>query len=219
VVILHPPPPKRAVAPLFLDLPTGARLVRIFDPTRRHATPLTFRANGPRKRFDHYRGRGPSREPDDDPDRAVYYAAWSPDPAEALSSCLVEVFGDTGIVAFADLAIAMPTVVGPLRLLDLRDNGAMCAGTLAAIAKCEHRLSQPWSRFFYENEFCYGAIAGLVYRNAHNDEPALVLYERARPALACPADAVVRLDHPGLRPLLIDIMRRNNLVFETPGRT
>lgn len=199
---------------MFLDIPVGGRLVRIFDPTRRNATALTFRANGPRKRFDHHRGRGPDREPHDDPDRAVYYAAWSPDIPEALSTCVVEVFGDTGIVAFSDLAVAMPTATRSLHLLELRDNGAMCAGTLAAIAKCEHRLSQPWSRYIYENEADYGALDGLIYRNAHNDGPAIVLYERARTALVCPDDAVTRLDHPGLRPLWIDVMRRNNLVVE-----
>jgi hypothetical protein len=175
---------------------------------------LTFRANGPRKRFDDHRGRGPNRAPDDDPERAVYSAAWSPDLAEALSSCLVGVFGDTGIVAFGDLEAAMPTPTRSLRLLDLRDNGAMCAGTVAAAAKCEHRLSQPWSRYFYENPSEFGALDGLIYRNAHNDEPAVMLYERARSALICPADAVVRLDHPALRPLLLAIMRRNNLVFD-----
>jgi hypothetical protein len=219
VAVLQPPPPSRAVAPIFLDIPTGEKLVRIFDRTRRGATALTFRANGPRKRFDHHRGRGPEREPDDDPDRAVYYAAWSPDAAEALSSCLVEVFGDTGVVAFADLEVATPTATRPLHLLDLRGHGAMCAGAVAAIAKCEHRLSQPWSRYFYEAADDFGVIDGLIYRNAHNDEPAIVLYERARTALACPQDAVVRLDHPGLRPLILEIMRRNNLIFEDVGRS
>jgi hypothetical protein len=219
VVWVQPPPPNRPVTPLFLDVPAGERLVRIFDPTRRNATALTFRANGPRKRFDHHRGRGPGREPDDDPERAVYYAAWSPDVAEALSSCVVEVFGDTGLVAFADLMVAVPTVTRALRLLDLRDNGAMCAGTVAAVAKCEHRLSQPWSRYFYETEADFGVLDGLIYRNAHNDEPAVVLYERARAGLVCPAEAVVRLDHPGLRPLVLDLMRRNNLLFEDPGRS
>jgi hypothetical protein len=218
VVVLQPPPPTRPVAPVFLDLPAGERLVRIFDPTRRHATALTFRANGPRKRFDHHRGKGPEREPDDDPARAVYYAAWSADPAEALSSCLVEVFGDTGIVVLGDLAVALPTVMRSLRLLDLRGRGAMRAGTVAAIAKCEHRLSQPWSRYFYETEEVFGVLDGLIYRNAHNDEPAVVLYERARSALVCPADGVARLDDPDLRPLLVDIMRRNQLVFGEEDR-
>lgn len=214
MVSLQPPPPNRPVAPIFLDVDTNAKLVRIFDPTRRGATALTFRANGPRMRFDHHRGKGSDREPQDDPDRAVYYAAWSTDLSEALSSCFVEVFGDTGLITLGDLEVAMPTLERPLHLLDLRGSGAMCAGTLAAIAKCEHRLSQPWSRYFYENQVDFDAIDGLVYRNAHNDEPAVVLYERAQTALACPAGSVARLDHPALRPLLIEIMRRNNLVFE-----
>lgn len=214
MVFLQPPPPNRPVAPIFLDVGTEAKLARIFDPTRRGSAALTFRANGPRKRFDHHRGKGPDREPVDDPDRAVYYAAWSADVTEALSSCFVEIFGDTGLVALGDLEVAMPTLKRPLHLLDLRGSGAMCAGTLAAIAKCEHSLSQPWSRYFYENRVDFDAIDGLVYRNAHNDEPAIVLYERARPALVCPAGAVARLDHSGLRLLLIEIMRRNNLVFE-----
>jgi hypothetical protein len=218
VVALQPPPPSRPVAPLFADIPAGGRLVRIFDPTRRNATALTFRANGPRKRFDHHRGHGPDREPHDDPDRAVFYAAWSPDVAEALSSCLVDVFGDTGLVAVGSLEVAMPTATRAPHLLDLHDNGAMRAGTLAAVAKSEHRLSQPWSRYFYENEADYGVVDGLIYRNAHNDEPAIVLYERARPGLVCPDEAIVRLDHPGLRPLVIELMRRNNLLFEEPGR-
>lgn len=202
------------MTPLFLTIPAGEQLVRIFDPTRRAATALTFRANGPRMRFDHHRGRGPDRAPDDDPDRAVSYAAWSPVVTEALSSCFVEVFGDTGLVAFANLEVAMPTTVRLLELLDLRDNGAMCAGTVAAVAKCEHRFSQPWARYFYESEAEYGAVDGLIYRNAHNDEQAVVLFERARDALTCSPDAVTRLDHPGLRPLLVEIMRRNNLLFE-----
>jgi hypothetical protein len=214
VVSLAPPPPNRPVAPIFLEVGTDATLVRIFDPTRRGATALTFRANGPRKRFDHHRGKGPDREPADDPERAVYYASWSTDVSEALSSCLVEVFGDTGFVALGDLEVASPALQRPLQLLDLRGSGAMRAETLAAIAKCEHRLSQPWSRYFYENRVDFGAIDGLVYRNAHNDEPAIILYERAQSALVCPAGAVARLDHPGLRPLLLAIMRRNNLVFE-----
>jgi hypothetical protein len=194
-------------------VPAGEQLVRIFDPSRRNATALTFRWNGPRKRFDHHRGTGPDRLPGDDPDRAVYYGAWSSDRGEAFSSCLVEVFGDTGLVTPGDFQVAMPTALRPLRLLDLRGHGAMRAGTVAAIAKCEHRDAQPWSRFFYENAATYTEVDGLIYRNAHNDEPAVMLYERAEGALVCPDTSVVRLDHAGLRPLLMRSMRRNNLTF------
>src|SRR5690606_23706211 len=52
---------------------------------------------------------------------------------------------------------------------------------------CEYRLSQPWSRYFYETPDTYGLIDGLCYLNAHNDEPAILLYERARDALHCTA--------------------------------
>jgi len=213
VVLLNPPPPRRPVAPIFVTIPTDTRLVRIFDPARRNAGALTFRWNGPRKRFDHHRGSGPMRTPSDDPDRAVYYAAWSDDLGEAFSSCLVELFGDTGIVGLGNLHVAMPTVTRPLQLLELRDHGAMRAGTVAAIAKCPHQHSQPWSRFFYDETSQFGELDGLIYRNAHNDEPALMLYERAVGALTCPVEDVTRLDDPGLFQTLLAIMQRNNLTF------
>lgn len=186
--------------------------MRIFDPARRNATALAFRFNGPRKRFDHHRGNGPDRAPCDDPERGVYYAAWSNLNAEGFSSCLVEVFGDTGIVEPGNFVVAMPVLTRSLRLLELRDQGAMRAGTVAAISKCEHRLSQPWSRHFFENTDDYGIVDGLVYRNAHNDEPAVLLYERAQGALKCPQINIIRLNDPQLRPLLLEIMRTNNLI-------
>ena len=203
----------RGVSPIYCNLPVDTKLVRLFDPSRRDARALTFRSNGPRKRFDHHRGEGADRSPVDDPDRAVYYAAWSDDLLEALSCCLVEVFGDTTVVETGELHLAMPSVTRSLRLLDLRGRGAMRAGTVAAVAKCEHRQSQPWSRYFYEHPSAYNVIGGLIYRNAHNDEPAVMLYERARTALTCPDEAIVRLDHLALRPSLIDIMRQNHLTF------
>lgn len=213
MVQLSGPPPRRPVAPILATMPVGARLVRIFDPTRRNVGALTFRWNGPRKRFDHHRGSGSKRIPADDPDRAVYYASWSPDLGEAFSSCLVEVFGDTGIVDFGNLHVAVPTSIRPLQLLELRNRGAMRAGTVAAIAKCPHHQSQPWSCYFYDEVTQYGTVDGLVYRNAHNDEPALILYERAEGALTCPTGAVTRLDDPALLPTVIVIMRENNLTF------
>ncbi len=59
----------------------------------------------------------------------------------------------------------------------------------------------------------YGDVDGLTYRYAHNDEPALMLYERAIDALRCPADAVARLDDAVLFSISIFIMQRNNPSF------
>lgn len=174
---------------------------------------MSFRSYGPLRRFDHHRGRGAAREPSVDAERAVYYASWSTNEAEAFSSCLVEVFGDTGIVELANRMVAMPALTRHLRLLDLRGRGAMRAGTIAAVAKCHHSQAQPWSRFFYESTDIYGRVDGLLYRNAHNDEPAVMLYERAVDSLVCPPGAVVRLDHPSLRPLLLSTMLANDLTF------
>ncbi|HVX29315.1 MAG TPA: hypothetical protein VHA53_02460, partial [Nitrolancea sp.] len=201
------------VDPCFLDIPSGNQLVRLYNPSRRNTTPLAFRSYGPLKRFDHHRGNGGERQPDEDPERAVYYAAWSGDLADALASCIVEIFGDTGIVETEPWSIALPTLVRPLRLLDLRGHGAMRAGTVAAIAKCEHMHSQPWSRYFYDTTSDFDTIDGLIYLNAHNDGDALMLYERGRDALRCDTGSVLRLDDPALRPLLLQIMRANNLVW------
>jgi hypothetical protein len=77
----------------------------------------------------------------------------------------------------------------------------MRAGTVAAIAKESNRLiSQEWSRYFYDNEFIYGTVDGLIFNNAHNDEEALALYERANGGLQCgPADT---------RKLRADVLKR-----------
>lgn len=192
-----------------MRVPAQMRLFRIFDPTRYGATPASFRFNGPRGRFDHQRGSGPpSYAPTDDPERGVYYAASS------LSSCLVEVFGDTGIIVFTELHVAKPKVIRDLDLLDLRAPGAMRVGSVAALAKTADRsLSQAWSRHFYEHPEVFGEVDGLLYFNAHNDEEAIVLFERAAGAIDCPDDQVLRLDDPDLRTIVEDIGRENNLVI------
>ena len=174
---------------------------------------MTFRSFGPLLRFDHHRGDGATMRAAIDPDRAVYYAAWSENASEAFASCLVEVFGDTGMVEPSDFHVAMPEVTADLTLLDLLDSGSMRAGTVAAIAKCPHDASQPWSRFFYERVDLYDTVDGLIYRNAHNDQPALVLYERAQARLHCTDDDTLRLDDGRIRIALLTAMRANNLVF------
>jgi hypothetical protein len=62
----------------------------------------------------------------------------------------------------------------------------MRAGSVAALAKVADRsLSQAWSRYFYEQTSLYGQIDGISFHNAHNEEEAIALYERAQSTLVC----------------------------------
>ncbi len=199
--------PTRPPSPCFHNLAVGSQIVRIFDPTKYQTQALTFRFNGPRHRFDHH--RGDITAPQDDQERGIYYAAFT------LSSCLVEYFGDTGVIEIADQCVCRVSITRPLRLLDIRGSGAMKAGSVAALSKTADRvLSQEWSRYFYENEDIYSRIDGIIYFNAHNDEEAISLYERASDGLDCPEDRVVRLAHPRLRPAIQKAALDNNLIFK-----
>ena len=208
MVVVDPPPPRRQPNPLFHDLPSGSRLVRLFDPSRHGATATGFRSYGPLLRFDHHRGQGGGK-PGDDIERGIYYAAMT------LSSCLVEIFGDTGVVDLHRHHVASPILRRDLRLLDLRHSGAMRAGTKAAIAKVPDRsLSQAWSRHFYETPEIYSDLDGVIYLNAHNDEDAIALYERASNALECPPGRVMRLDDEALRTAVLEAADDNDLVVD-----
>jgi hypothetical protein len=91
----------------------------------------------------------------------------------------------------------------------------MKAGSVAALAKtAERRLSQEWSRYFYEQEVLYSTVDGLIYFNAHNDEEAIVLYERAMDGLVCPSERIIKLTHPQLRPAIQTAAIDNNLIFK-----
>jgi hypothetical protein len=208
LVVVDPPPPRRRPNPLFHVLPTGTRLVRLFDSSRYGATATSFRSYGPLLRFDHHRGREDGK-PGDDAERGIYYAAMT------LSGCLVEVFGDTGVVDLHRHHVASSILRRDLRLLDLRHNGAMRAGTKAAIAKVPDRsLSQAWSRHFYERPEVYSGLDGVIYLNAHNDEDAIALYERAFSALECPPERVMRLDDEALRTAMLEAADDNDLVVD-----
>lgn len=208
MVIVDPPPPRRRPNPLFHDLPSRTRLVRLFDPSRHGATATGFRSYGPLHRFDHHRGRDDG-EPTEDAERGIYYAAFT------LSGGLVEVFGDTGVVDLHRHHVGSPIFRRDLRLLDLRGSGAMRAGTKAAIAKVADRsLSQAWSCHFYETPEVYGEVDGLIYLNAHNDEEAVALYERAGDALDCPPERVMRLDDEALRAAVLETADDNDLVVD-----
>jgi hypothetical protein len=207
VVLIASPPPAKTPSPLYRTLVSGSFLLRIFDPTQYGTKATTFRYYGPINRFDHQR-LPLSGSKAEDPERGISYAGLT------LSCCLVECFGDTGVIEIKGQQIGRIQLTRDLILLDLRANGAMRAGSVAALAKVADRyLSQAWSRYFYEQTDLYGQIDGISFLNAHNDEEAISLYERAQSALICPDDQILPLAHPSLRPAIQQAALDNHLDF------
>jgi hypothetical protein len=68
-------------------------------------------------------------------------------------------------------------------------------------------------RYFYEQTSLYGEIDGISFRNAHNDEAAIALYERAQSALVCPDTQILRLDDPSIRSAIQKAALENHLDF------
>jgi hypothetical protein len=63
-----------------------------------------------------------------------------------------------------------------------------CAcGTVAAISAGDDSLSQPWSRYFWENPDIYGDLDGLFDLSAHTGEPAVARYESSRDEIEVPS--------------------------------
>ena len=154
VVRIDLPPPKRPVQPVLHALAADKRLLRIYSPGQWNNTALTFRRRGgPRLRFDHHRDH--EQNPDDQ-SRGIHYSATT------LEGCLVEVFGDDGLISTQDRRLGSLRVDRLLRLLDLRGEGAWNA--------------QQWARFFYDTD---PELDGLIYGNAHNGADAVALFERA----------------------------------------
>lgn len=184
---LAPPPPIRRPAPRFYPLPPRTELRRIYRTERPGVTAATFRRHGPLERFDHQR---PAEDgsPRDDPERGISYFA------EHLRGCLVEVFGDTNKVRMEHRAICVAVTIAPVQLLDLRHGGGRASGAEDALAKDgDRRMSQAWSRYFYEHAEQYGEIDGIIYENAHNSDTAIALYERAESKLGFPVEKIVPL--------------------------
>lgn len=178
--------------------------MRIFDPTKHGASAHTFRGFGPLRRFDHHEPHADG-SPRDDPIRGIWYGA------PTLAGCLVEVFGDAGIIEPSDKLVAVADIVRDLVLLDLRGRGAMRAGSVAALCKtADVAISQAWSRHFYETPE-YREVDGLIYFNAHNDDEAVALYERARGALRCPKNRTLELDDNAFRTRIFEVADLNNL--------
>ncbi len=87
----------------------------------------------------------------------------------------------------------------------------MLAGTVAAVSSnCDYEISQQWSRYFYESN---DKIDGLIYANAHNQEDAIVLFERAQQRLDLENFGKVALGHSSLRRTLLQVAEQNNLIL------
>ncbi len=212
VALLPPPPQGPSPRPRYVSISSRRRLVRVYRPGPWRATPTTLRNVGPIHRFDHQRTQPPAvlvnaqQQLFRDPNRSVAYAAFT------LSCCLVEIFGATRIIDRADYLASVVRIRRPLRLLDLRGEGAMCAGTVAAVTKTPDRgISQQWSRYFYDHPQVYGAVDGLLSASAYNDEDVITLYERAVDALYYRPNDVLPLDDPALTPAIEEAALRNNL--------
>lgn len=127
-----------------------------------------------------------------------------------LSACLVEMFGDIGVIEPRGWVVAEVAVLRDMTLLDLRGSCAMRSGTVAAVCKTGNReASQSWSRHFYQDRTIFDMIDGLIYSNAHNDDDAIALYERARAALR--SRRTLPLSDPSVRSIVSATAHANSL--------
>ena len=223
MVEIRYPPPTRNISPQWFELKAGTTIQRIFDPTSYGATATGFRYYGPLSRFDHQRcdpadfqsakERAPRQSIKNKPvvskDRGIIYAGLS------LSCCLIEIFGDDETIKIQKQQIAIITLKQSLKLLDLRESGAWNAGSVAAMASDGRRkLTQAWSRYFYENPDLYGNIEGLIFNNAHDGQIAIALYERATSKLLSADVSVLDLNEPTIRETVLAIATKLNLLVE-----
>ena len=203
MVAVRMPPPIGGISPTHVTLKSGEVLIRIFDPTRYGATAISFRSYGPISRFDHHG----SYKNKIDPNRSVIYTG------RTLSCCLVEIFGDGGVIAIEQQQVAFLTLTNNIKLLDIRGSGAMGAGTVAAISSITQRdISQTWGRYFYEHPELYDEIEGLIFSGAQNGEDAIILYERARPKIESARVEVLNLKHPDLVAPILEIAEVHGLL-------
>jgi hypothetical protein len=146
--------------------------------------------------------------PEEDRDRAVYYAAFS------LSGSVVEVFGDDRVIERGTFRAVYSTLGEPLNLLDLRRDAAIRAGVFHAIGQIEDTAkTQAWARYFYETTATYGTVDGLLYANAHNGEDAVLLYERGAHAIASAKQRIRLLANPELELELLRIADATGFVL------
>ncbi len=218
MVLILPPPPTVTPRPQHETVETQTALVRIFNPASRYKTQAsTYRYFGPLLRFDHQQSLTKEEtvklKGKEDPERGITYWGYT------LSCCLVELFGDTKIVEFKDYEVAIAIIKQPLLLLDIRDKGAMAAGSVAALGSVADRfVSQAWSRYFYEQIDIYQKVDGILYSNAHNGEKAIALYERSEPIISNAKIQTRPLKDRSIRHLIDAAVAENNMnCFEPYG--
>lgn len=218
MVLILPPPPTVTPRPQHETVETQTALVRIFNPASRYKTQAsTYRYFGPLLRFDHHqpltKEEAVKLNGKEDPNRGITYWGFT------LSCCLVELFGDPKIVEFKDYEVAIATLEQPLLLLDIRDKGAMAAGSVAALGSVADRfVSQAWSRYFYEQIDIYQKVDGILYSNAHNGEKAVALYERSEPIILNAKIQTRPLKDKSIRHLIDAAVTENNMnCFEPYG--
>jgi hypothetical protein len=211
MVLILPPPPTVTPRPQYETVEPRTALVRIFNPASRYKTQAnSYRFFGPLLRFDHQqpltKEEATSLKGKEDPERGITYWGYT------LSCCLVELFGDTKIVEFKDYEVAIAIIPQPLLLLDIRDQAAMAAGSVAALGAVADRLvSQAWSRFFYEQTDIYQEVDGILYSNAHNGEKAIALYERSEPIISNALIKTRPLKDKSIRHLIDAAVAENNM--------
>jgi hypothetical protein len=107
--------------------------------------------------------------------------------AKSEHACFVETLlrGLNGYVAKTELekrAFCRFTVVREIRLVPLYGRHMAVLGATAAVtSNPDYRVSQRWSLAFHSHS---GVPDGILYRSTYdNDELALVLFDRAAPAI------------------------------------
>ena len=183
----------RSLAPIIQVAPAGVLLWRVYLRGGTHPTTWdAFRRWGPVRaaRFDHH------EPPPRLQARAILYAATSG------VTGLAEVFQASRMI---DATTHQPWLVGfslaaEVTLLDLTGTWPTAAGASMAISSGPRPRAQRWSRAIYA---AYPAVPGLWYPSSmHANQPAVALYERARPAVA-----VAPFFHRALAdPLLTDLL-------------
>ncbi|MCB9229338.1 MAG: RES family NAD+ phosphorylase [Deltaproteobacteria bacterium] len=196
------PPPAGKIKPKHYTLPGNSKVLRIFN--RHSEYPFSiFRNFGPLYRFDHHIHDHTvwNFPPKHNPDRAVCYV--SPD----FATCLVEVFGRTGIVE-AGYDLIDLEIKEDLYLLDLRDNGGeLASGCVGVSSIPDVSHTQLWSRYIYDDPARqYGPVEGIIYPSAWGTGgDNIVLWERADGKLSLSNRAALdEPNHPKIRKMLLD---------------